>query len=110
MIWNGIIMAIFVNYLSIAVKSKTLIESKDGQPTNTWLGIVICIFALLYPMLATFFLRRNFDEMFINDTFIEKFSNWWLDIKIGKGKDMIFYYPFFLVKRYFIVLITVVAG
>jgi len=72
-------------------------------------------------MLAAFLLRRYKDEIFLSpiskassasssDSYAKKFSNWWIDIDTRKGKHVFFFYPFFLVKRWFLVLITVIVG
>jgi len=111
MVWNGTIMATFVNYLSIVGKSKSFLESNDDQPPNTWLGIILCGFALVYPFLAARFLIKNHNDLLIDESFIKKFSNWWIDIETSKrGRRVVLYYPSFLIKRWFIVLITVLAG
>jgi len=61
-------------------------------------------------MLAAVQLVRN-HKLLRSWSFVERFSNWYIDIKIkNRGKQVVLFYPSFLVKRWFFVLITVFVG
>ena len=98
--FNDIIQSLLVNYLSYSLYSSNLIKNQIYSA-----GIILAIVLILIPIAIGQFLRSNFNEL---DTkyMRTKFEKLYENIVVGMGlKLKVLYYPWFLLKRYFLVLI-----
>ena len=98
--FNDIIQSLLVNYLSYSLYSSNLIKNQIYSA-----GIILAIVLILIPIAIGHFLRSNFNEL---DTkyMRTKFEKLYENIVVGMGlKLKVLYYPWFLLKRYFLVLI-----
>jgi len=69
-------------------------------------SLIRCLLLIVYPMGVALFLVKNRDQL-RTEAFVKKCSNWYIDIKIkNRGMQTVFFWPSFLMKRWFFVLIT----
>jgi hypothetical protein len=109
-LWNSIIMMTYANYLNLVLKSRNQIITKLKDDENLAAGIFWGTLLLIYPLLIAKFLHHNHKQLNSLD-FRKKYENFYKEVKVlNHGRRAIFFYPFFLAKRWIFMSIIVITN
>lgn len=108
-------MLTYVNYLSLVQRARSLIvenfvEDIEKENAYFWSGDFLGLLLFIYPISISSFLFYGKNKL-NNPDFRLKFDNFYKDINvISRGRRTVFFYPLFLIQRWFMIFISPIFG
>ena len=100
LVWNGIIVMTYINYIGMMIKARDMIISENIEKQNKALGIIMCLVLLSYPIYISYFLKSNQSEL-DSAGYRKKYEQFYKEVSVvNRDSENMLYYPLFLTKRW----------